>query len=67
MNLKLKAALYTFLYVLAGLGVGFVASQLPTWAVVTLVCMFGIYLAYTLIHTGLKYDEAVKEISKKYE
>jgi len=67
MNLKLKAALYTFLYALTGLGVGFVVSQLPTWTVVTLVCIFGICLAYILIHTGLKYDEAVKEISKKYE
>jgi hypothetical protein len=67
MNLKLKAALYTFLYVLVGLGVGFVASQLPTWSVVTFVCLVGLYLVYTIIHAGLKYDEAVKNISKKYE
>jgi len=67
MNLKLKAALYTVLYVLVGLGVGFVASQLPTWAVVTFVCLVGLYLVYIIIHAGLKYDEAVKEISKKYE
>jgi hypothetical protein len=67
MNLKLKAALYTTLYVVSGLVVGYVASQLPTWAVVTFVCLIGLYLVYTIIHAGLKYDEAVKEISKKYE
>jgi hypothetical protein len=40
---------------------------LPTWAVVTFVCLVGLYLVYIIIHAGLKYDEAVKEISKKYE
>ena len=67
MNLKLKAVLYTACYVVSGLVVGFVMSQLPTVVVGAIAISAVLYLVYTVVHAGLKYDEAVKEISKKYE
>lgn len=67
MNVKLKAALISLGVIGSGLITGFVMSQLPTWAVGVLVLVFAVALVYNLALAGLKFDQAVDEMNKKYE
>ena len=67
MNLKLKAALISISVIASGLIAGYVMSFLPNWAVAVLVVSFFGYLLYTLSLAGLKYDQAIEEMNKKYE
>ena len=67
MNLKLKAGLISLGVIGSGLVTGFVMSRLPTWAVGVLLLVFVVGLVYNLALAGLKFDQAVEEMNKKYE
>ena len=67
MNLKLKAALISISVIASGLISGYIMSFLPNWAVAVLVVSFFGYLLYTLSLAGLKYDQAIEEMNKKYQ
>ncbi len=67
MNLKLKASLYTILYMASAFGIGLVLSQLPYWAVGAIALIFAIAIIYSLIHAGLKFDAAVDKMQEKYK
>jgi hypothetical protein len=67
MNLHLKAAGIAALVVGSGIAVGTILSYLPNWATAVFVIGIACYFVYTIALTGLKYDKAVQEISKKYE
>jgi hypothetical protein len=67
MNLKLKAAGITVGVIGSGIVVGFVMSYLPVWATVSAVVAFACYIVYTTALTGLKFDQSVEELNKKYQ
>lgn len=67
MNLKLKAFLFTTSSLLSGALVGYVLSGFPNWVVVTFFVAVVFALLYSLIHAGLKFDESVDNIKKRYE
>lgn len=67
MNIKFKAALISLGVIGSGLITGFVMSQLPTWTVGVLLLVFAVALVYNLALAGLKFDQAVDEMNKKYE
>jgi hypothetical protein len=67
MNLKLKAALYTVLYMASAFGIGVVLSQLPNWVAGALALVIALAIVYSLIHAGLKFDAAVDKMQEKYK
>jgi membrane protein YdbS with pleckstrin-like domain len=67
MNLKLKAAVYTVLYMASAFGIGVVLSQLPNWVVGAFALVIGLVIVYSLIHAGLKFDAAVEKMQEKYK
>ncbi len=67
MNLKLKAALYTLLYMASAFGIGVVLSQLPNWVAGAFALAIALTLVYSLIHAGLKFDAAVEKMQEKYK
>jgi hypothetical protein len=67
MNLKLKAFLMTSLSLVGGGLVGFILAQFPNWVALTFLAVVIFGVTFSLIHTGLKFQETAKEISEKYQ
>jgi hypothetical protein len=67
MNLKLKAAGIAVSVIGTGFFAGFVMSYLPTWAVLSVIVLGASYVVYSTALTGLKYDQSIEEINKKYQ
>jgi len=67
MNLHVKAAGIAALVVGSGMAVGVILSYLPNWVTAVFVLSIACFFVYSIALSGLKYDKAVEEISKKYE
>jgi hypothetical protein len=67
MNLKLKAAGITVGVIGSGIIAGYIMSYLPVWAILVGAVAFACYIVYSTALTGLKYDQSVEELNKKYQ
>jgi hypothetical protein len=67
MNLKLKAGLISLGVIGSGLLTGFVMSQFPSWVMAIFVLVISLAFVYNIALAGLKFDQAVEEMNKKYE
>ena len=67
MNIYLKAVLHTIGIIGSGFIAGYLMSYLPNWAVGVIALTFLSSLVYFLALGHLKYEQAMQEISQKYQ